>query len=336
MKVSKLPGLGSYGALVENFDWEQPEAYAELKNVNLKSLVTIVKGNGSDNFKNLVKHAPGNLYRLQPFKLVVKYNTTNFLPLATDIEKQALNRVLNLSLGDHAPGWHRVTGKKNDQGESIGIFGETVLNWHSNDFMNHTFTPLVMLYGAENMSASATSFVQTADWYESQTESFKSELNELVAICVRNIQLITPNVLPEDRAIGALDTPDTMRIPLVLDSPGGIRGLHYNAYMTKFEGMSQEDSDKILNKIKSEIFLPENEFPWWWDDDNTLLLFDNSVTLHRRIFREHVNINSRLAERVGYRVTADYAGHEDYNGYLLPEFRSIKQEFINKLANPTW
>jgi alpha-ketoglutarate-dependent taurine dioxygenase len=199
--------------------------------------------------------------------------------------------------------------------------------------MDHDFLPLVMLYGAQNMSASATSFVQTADWYESQTQTFKSELNELVATCVRNVELITPGVPFENMDLVRLQTPDTQRVPLVLDSPGGIRGLHYNLYMTKFEGMSQKDSDKILNKIKSEIFLPENEFPWWWDDDNTLLLFDNSITLHRRLFREQVDVPNRLLERLGYRFNADYVGCRDWNGYLLPEFRSIKQKVIDQIIS---
>jgi hypothetical protein len=252
-------------------------------------------------------------------------------------EKIAFKHAVNMSLGSHAPGWHRVTGQRNDKDEPIGLFGETVLGWHSNEFMSHEFQPLVTLYGATNMSASATSFVQTADWYENQTESFKSELNELVAICVRNPSLITPTATKEDLALATNLRPDVMRIPLVFDSPGKIRGLHYNLYMTKFEGMSQEDSDKILNKIKSEIFAPENEFPWWWSNNHEWLLFDNTITLHRRIFQEGIDARSRLNERVGYRISSDYAGLREHNGYLLSEFReNYHLEVIEKLRNPTW
>ena len=338
MKVSKLPGFGSYGALVEDFEWDQPEAYVELKNINLQSLVTVVRGRGvgSDNFTNLVKNAPGKLTTKRPYRLVLKYNTLNFMSLATEDEKKAYKHACNISLGPHAPGWHRVTGKRNEQDEPLGLFGETVLGWHSNEFMTHEFCPLVMLYGATNMSASATSFVQSADWYESQSESFKSELNELVGISVRNMDLIAPGLRPEDKALSSNTRPDVMRIPLVLDTPGGIRGLHYNVYMTKFEGMSQEDSDKILNKIKKELFVSENEFPWWWDDDHTLLMFDNCITLHRRLFRDGIDVPKRLDTRLGYRFSSDYSGYENYNGYLLPEFRAIKQEVIDKLKNATW
>ena len=36
MKVSKMPGFGSMGTIVENFDWKDPEEYKRLKdNFNL-------------------------------------------------------------------------------------------------------------------------------------------------------------------------------------------------------------------------------------------------------------------------------------------------------------
>jgi alpha-ketoglutarate-dependent taurine dioxygenase len=268
---------------------------------------------------------------------MLKHNTKDFAPLMTEDDKKFLKYAHNLGLGIHAPGWHRVTGKKNEHDEPTGLFGQTVLGWHSDKFMSPEFHPLVLLYGQQNMSESATSFVQTADWYESQTETFKSELNELVAPCVRNpanIELITPGIKhSEGLEFLELQTQDIERIPLVLDSPGGIRGLHFNLYMTKFEGMSQKDSDKILNKIKSEIFLPENEFPWWWDDDYTLLLFDNSITVHRRLFQKQVDVSNRMLERIAYRFSGDYAGCRDWNGYLLPEFRSIKQKFIDQFIS---
>ena len=337
MKVTKLPGFGSYGALVEDFEWDQPEAYRELRDINLKSLLTIVKGNGADNFPNVVKHCPHNLISRRPYRLVLKYGTMNFKPLMSEDESIAFKHATNMSLGSHAPGWHRVTGQRNDDDEPMGLFGETVLNWHSNEMMSNEFQPLVTLYGVQNMSASATSFVQTADWYENQTESFKSELNELVAVCVRNVELITPGVRKEDLALATNLRPDIMRMPLVFDSPGKIRGLHYNLYMTKFEGMSQEDSDKILNKIKSEVFESANEFPWWWSNDHEWLLFDNTICMHRRIFEEGIDIPKRLVERVGYRISSDYAGLREHNGYLLPEFREkYDREVIEKLRNPTW
>lgn len=332
MKVSKLPGFGSFGAIVEDFEWDQPGAYQELKEINLKSLLTVVKGNGSDNFPNLVKHAPDNLITRRPYRLVIKYGTPNFQELMTPAEQQALRHSAAMSLGNHAPGWHRVTGKRTDDGRPMGAFGETELGWHSNEFMTYEFQPLVMLYGAQHMSSSATSFIQTADWYDSQSESFKSELNELVSICELNPRLVVPTIREEDLAVETASRPSSMRVPFVLDSPAGIRGIHYSLFVSRFEGMSQEDSDKILNKFKKELFDTDgNEFPWWWHDDHTLLMFDNTITLHRRIFQDGVDIAKRLDDRLGYRIAADYAGHEDYNGFLLSEFRAYKQEIIDKI-----
>jgi alpha-ketoglutarate-dependent taurine dioxygenase len=338
MKVSKMPGFGSFGAIVEDFEWDQPEAYDQLRELNLKSLVTVVKGNGVNNFNHLASHSSGLLSR-RPSKFALKYNTKNFRNLLTEHERVNGSIHINTVLGPEFPGWHRVTGKTTEDNKPMGIFGDTELDWHSNEFMTYDFQPLVLLYGISDMTGSATSFIQTADWYDSQTESFKSELNELISICDFDPRKVIPNGRDIDLELVKLSNPNqnNFRKPLVLDSVGGIRGINYSHFIKGFEGLSQEDGNKIIKKIRTELIDAGNEYDYWWDHDvGDLLVFDNTICVHMRKIKEEINMVEKLHRRVGYRLTGDYTDHIQWNGFLQQEFRDYRQETINKLLDPYW
>ena len=343
MKVSSIPGMGSFGAFVDDFEWDQPEAYKELRDVNMKTLLTVVRGKGQDNFMNLVQHAP-NLVTRRPNRWSLKYNVENPIPYMNDEEKQSLEMYKHLALGSHAPGWHRVSGKTTEKGELMGIFGDTELGWHSNEFMSYDFSPLVVLYGAENMTNSATSFFQTVDWYNRQSESFRSELDELICICKYEPRKVIPNGRDKDIEMVKLlnNTGEDFKIPLVLTSPGGHKGLHYGHFVVGFEGLSQKDNDRILGILEKYFFESGEEYDYWWPNDTgDMLLFDNSVMMHRRkmdptMYSELDVMSKRLHVRVGHRITGDYAGHEDYNGFSQPEYHAYRQQTIDKLLSGSW
>jgi hypothetical protein len=343
MKVTHIPGMGSFGAFVDDFEWDQPDAYKELRDVNMKTLLTVVRGKGQDNFMNLVEHSP-NLVTRRPNRWSLKYNVENPIPYMDEEEKRSLELYKYLAVGNHAPGWHRVSGKTTDKGELMGIFGDTELGWHSNEFMSYDFSPLVVLYGSENMTNSATSFFQTVDWYNRQTESFKSVLDELICICKYEPRKVIPNGRDKDIEMVKLlnNTGKDFRIPLVFTSPGGHKGLHYGHFVTGFEGMSQQESDKILGILEKYFFESGDEYDYWWaNDTGDMLLFDNSVMMHRRkmdpkLYGVREDMTARLHVRIGHRITGDYAEHEDYNGFTQPEFREYRQQTIDKLLSGSW
>lgn len=339
MKITKMPGLGSYGAVVENFDWADPESYNELKRINLKNLVTVVKGRGYNNFGNVAKHF-GNVVttRLPGAKWALKYGKDWYNQLSgseIDIIKTTKHWPVDVVT---APGWVRVTGEKTQDGIPLGLFGETELLWHSDESAIPTFAPVVALYGMRHMNTSATCFVQTADWYESQTESFRSELDDLVAIYNWDNNKIQPGSdYINEEIIKSNNVPvENYKLPLVINSTGGIKGLYFSNFITKFEGMSQQESDNLLDKIRSEIFVPDYRFDYWWEHgQGDLVIFEQSITLHKRLIKPGLDLKTELAQRLAYRSTGDYTGLLDYNPFTKEPYQSLRKQSLSTLNDPT-
>jgi hypothetical protein len=340
MKVSKMPGFGSLGTIVEDFEWDQPQAYEELRELNIKSLVTVVRGDGVNRFDSVVKNMR-HVVATRPGRNTLKYGLMrDYSGVMT--EEEEINQRINgkWMIGESAPGWVRVTGKRDEEGNTLGAFGDTELLWHSNEFARPTFAPVVVLYGMTHMNTSATCFVHSADWYDKQSESFRSELNELISICDwdKNALMPSGDSNLELNMRMAFVPQNGSRMPLVMDSVGGSRGLHYSKFIVGFEGMTKADSDKIINKIESELFVPEYQYDYWWDNPGgDLVLFEQSITLHMRKIVEGLDLRGELKERNAHRLAGDYRGHINYNGFLQKEFRDIRQtELIAKLNDPSY
>ena len=75
----------------------------------------------------------------------------------------------------------RVTGKKIN-GYHTGLFDHGELLWHSNECGDLAFTPGVALLGQHGMTKSATGVMVTAPYYNSISDSMRSELDEMVLI----------------------------------------------------------------------------------------------------------------------------------------------------------
>ena len=342
MKVSKMPGFGSLGTVIENFDWQNPEDYKQLKDINIESLVTVVKGDGTDQFQHLIKNFRHTVtIRTLSNRRMMRHGP-NWMNTQSPEEKRAAELTSRWSLGDHAPNWHRVTGKRDNEGYRVGAFGDTELLWHSNEYASPSFCPVVALYGANHMNTSATCFLQTVDWYEKQTESFRSELDEMIVVGKWDNELLQPGSSFEDHITMkmAFVPDDTLRTPLVIKSPAGRKALHWSTWITGIEGLSKPDSDKLIAKITKEIFVDEYQYDYWWDhSQGDMVLFDNTVTMHMRKVKENMDLKSELHERLGYRNVGDYTGHEDYNPFLQIEFQEKRNRLmrvIRKINKTGW
>ena len=78
MKITKINGLGSFGAYVDNFEWDSADAWKELQEVNLKTLLTVVRGNGTTkNFRSVIKniHLLGTGRKSRDAYYIKKYGT---------------------------------------------------------------------------------------------------------------------------------------------------------------------------------------------------------------------------------------------------------------------
>lgn len=338
MKVSKIPGLGRFGVFIDDLDFDNitDEEWMEIGNLHLNSLVTIIRN---------VKISPGdydrrinmwgNPHSTFALKLGKKYkkpnplyeiltqDTVNSIPV--DISDK--NYVINLSnviayQETENPNTCvvKVTGKKKEDGSPLGMFADGELLWHSNESGNLVFAPGVSLLGESGTVGSATGFVTTPDWYEEQSESFRSELDEMIIQHAFTPGRINPGLNEDQDSIMHKNMcPEPVELPLVIQSPAGIRGIHYSINtINSIKGMTQKESQDIFDQINKTLFVEKYTYDHWYQQDNDLCLFDNSVTLHRRL--------GGISNRMCYRIQYQYSK-------LIPEWNPyLKEPFISQFA----
>jgi len=308
MKISKIPGLGRFGVFIDDVDFKNitDEEWMEIGKIHLDSLVTIIRNTKLDPDRyNELMLKWGTPRGVENFNVYKKYGINSGKEFyercfAEDptIDQKHREWGKHLYRLSHRPALLRVSGKLDEDGNPIGMFAEGELLWHSNESGNLTFTPGVSLLGQENMIGSSTGFVTTVDWYESQSDSFRSELDEMIVLHKFTPGKVNPGLREEqDVLMRAMCVADDTEIPMVMNSPGGFTGLHYSVNtMDRIKGMTKEESDKIFDIIGKGIFTEENIYDHWYQHDDDLLLFDNSITLHRRLG----DVKGRLAYRIQY------------------------------------
>ena len=209
----------------------------------------------------------------------------------------------------------RVTGKKIN-GYHTGLFDHGELLWHSNECGDLAFTPGVALLGQHGMTKSATGVMVTAPYYNSISDSMRSELDEMVLIhnfvdgkinANGENNIVYKNMCPE---------PDT-EIPLVIQSPAGIKGLHYS-----FNTVTGSNNDRLLAEVKKGI--EKYIYDYWWENDDDLMIFDNSITQHRRL--------GDTTDRLCLRYQFDYTYLQDdlYQPYLQEPYITRYTERVQK------
>jgi alpha-ketoglutarate-dependent taurine dioxygenase len=351
MKINKIPGLGRFGVFIDDLDLNNitDEEWVEVGKIHLESLVTIIRCNKLDHltYYNLMMKWGDNRWT-RPLQLYKKYGK----PIKELFSKRLLDAndlkdMLDYKRGDvdkKCPGMVRVTGKKNEKGQLLGVFGDGGLGWHSDGSADLAFTPGISLMGVESMIGSSTGFCTTVDWYEKQTESFRSELDEMVLI--NNFRtthadfddqnrLHIKYILEDDEVQKNVyhnnQCPiDDSEFPLVIQSPGGIKGLHYTVdTFDKIKGMSKSDSNKLLTKISKEIFTEEYIYEHKYQSNTDIMLFDNSITLHNREIKDSLISHNRMA----YRIQFDYdkLTGEQYRPFFQKKFQELRNENMKDL-----
>jgi len=338
MKVSKIPGFGSYGVYIDDVDFDQmtEEQWLEIGQIHMKNLVTIIR-------KCNVKYTD----TVKWSELWGPRRHSSMLTICKDYPGLTMKQIVDLALKNSdiisnshketiftyfktraANGIQRVTDKKNTKGEQIGMFPDGELLWHSNEAANPIFAPGVALLGSENMIGSSTGFLQTADYYESVSESFRSELNDMVVI-----HRFTPGKLhvgiheAQDRLMQINMCPEEeSELPMVINSPGGITGLHYSINTVYgIKGMSKTESDKLFEKINKDLITEKYIYDHWYQDNNDWCFFDNSITVHRRL--------GEVKGRLAYRVQHSYENIQikDYNPYFQEHYIDLYNKKLNDL-----
>lgn len=343
MKLTKIPGLGRFGVYIDDVDLQNitKDEWAEIGKIHLSSLVTIIRGNQLTPAKYYDLFAEWGKPRFsRPLNFYLKYGKPLKQLVTQDLldeqDKNELRLARLWQIDKRRPGMIRVTGMKNSKGESMGVFDNGELLWHSNECSDPAFVPGVSLMGYQEMIGSCTGFVTTADWFETQSESFKSELRELVTVNNYRPASLNPVIKEEQEQFyknNMCPIPNG-ELPLIIKSPGGIEGVHLPATtFDYFKGMSKKDSVNLYNKIWNGLLQPQYIYEHWYKNDNDILVFDNSITLHNR----KIENNGISANRVGLRVQFDY-NHlvENYEPFIHNQQYNIqRQHRIDLMATAT-
>lgn len=347
MKISKIPGLGRFGIFIDdmNFNTMTDEEWDIIGQLHLENLVTIFRNvtvdpilyekriNELGGANHLFSLRMNKKYGVTDSKSLVGNSEINGVPI-DKIDVDIVNSLKRINAIDEAggnnTGMMRVSGKRDADGNAIGMFAEGELIWHSNESGQLAFHPGVALLGRSGVVGSATGFVTTPDWYESQSESFRSELDEMVLLHVFTPGKINPGLRADQDIImyGNMCPEDGTEIPLVIQSPGGIRGLHYSIpTMNSIKGMTATESRSVFDYITKTLLVDEYIYDHWYKQDNDLCLFDNAITLHRRL--------GGIRDRVCLRIQHTYAKIEQPNTrrYFQDSYESTYRETIHALKN---
>jgi alpha-ketoglutarate-dependent taurine dioxygenase len=349
MKVSKIPGLGRFGIIIDDLDFNNltDEEWLHIGQLHMQSLVTVIRNTNctKDQLAERILQFGETRYGLKTY-LIKKYSKP--WPIIVNDARERADyldsndgtaiRALFCTQERTDSGYDvsRVTGGHDEDGNPKGLFADGELLWHSNESGTLTWTPGVALLAHNNVIGSATGFVTTPDYYESVSESFRSELNEMILLHRFTPGKINPGLDKEQDAImhANMCPIDNVEVPMVIQSPGGIKGLHYSINTVhSIKGMTKKESDKIFNNINKELFTKKYVYDHWYKNNNDLMLFDNSITLHRRL--------GNTQGRMCYRIAHDYTNLQDgaYQPYLqqpyaneyAKEMRSIIK--ISKIKN---
>ena len=149
--------------------------------------------------------------------------------------------------------------RRDENGDFTGMFPDGELLWHANESGNFLFAPSVVFYGYEDIVGSSTGFLTTTDWYEEQTESFRSELDDMILVHSFTKNRFTPELSEDEQQVIIKNNmcPERCELPMVMQSPGGIKGLHYTITSTVsgIKGATDSEFKKITDSIASTVAL---------------------------------------------------------------------------------
>lgn len=348
MKVSKIPGLGRFGIYIDDVDFDNltQEEWVEIGKLHLKNLVTIIRNTNLKpkayaqwmerlaTCRYLPDYRFSKKYGKQAIEFIMRSRHGGDL---SELSPEDLDYILKMA---RLMPWQEdgtplpllaVSGKKDADGNPIGTFADGELLWHSSESGNLAAATDVSLLAYEGTVGSSTGFLTTVDWYEQQSNAFRSELDEMVMLHSFTPGRINPGLTyqyQDDIMEPHMCPVPNTEIPLVINSPGGYTGLHYPVNtIDSIKGMTKEESQKVFDQINKTLFTEEHIFDHWYKNDGDLLIFDNSITLHRRL--------GEIKNRLGFRYQFDFDKQcldKPYMPYRQEPYISMYREQITDIV----
>ena len=298
MKVSPLNNFGSFGVFIDDVDMNEmtDDQWQEIGKLFIEKLVIIFRNINItkkqfldyNNKWGSIKGVTGAILKDRYGPTFNSQNPDTWFNVSQEDKDYLLSRQHWAEYLEEGGFLTRVYGGKDQNGNALGIFDSGDLNWHSNEVANLTFSPAVSLLGNQFMKDSSTGFLQTVDLYESLPESFRSELDEMVVIHrfipgITNEREYTDKTIAKQTRMNFCPI-DNLETPLICTAPNGRKGFHYTLNTrAQIRGLSVDESQKIFSMLDRLIFDDRWTYDHWYQSDNTLCVFDNSVTMHRRL-----------------------------------------------------
>lgn len=290
MKTRKLNGFGSLGVEIYDIDLKtcSDDELLEVGKIVIDQLVVYVNSETCSLNPSRLNHIakifgdPFGGIDQSAYKIVEYKKKHNLLSRA---DLQTLKELKKIRLGlEEYDGMIRVTGKKDDEGDYVGMFADGELDWHSDRQGTGNFSPLIMLMAQEQTEGTCTDFLQTCDAYEDLPKSDKNLFDELIAIHRYLPNKIAPGLnKSQDNIVRMNMCPiDNSEVPLVCYSPGGRKGirLSYNT-IVGFKNKTDTESNEIIEFMKHWFLQDKYAYRQNWKNGE-MIFMDQTVTVHRR------------------------------------------------------
>lgn len=177
-----------------------------------------------------------------------------------------------------------VTGKKDQDGDYLGMFADGELDWHSDRQGTGNFCPCIGLMSVEGAVGTSTEFLQTADAFEKLSSGDRKFLSELIAVHSYTPGKIAPGLnYSQDNIVRMNMCPvDLSEVPVACSSTTGRLGvrLSYNT-IVGFKGYENKDTQEIIKWMLDTFMKDEYLYHHDWNNGD-MVWMDQTITVHRR------------------------------------------------------
>lgn len=191
---------------------------------------------------------------------------------------------ISKAVDDFKEGMSRVSYTRNEKGKPTGIFTNGELDWHSDQQTYHDKQRIIGLMALSGTKNSQTTFLCSANTYDSLNHEDKSMIDELWSVWAWDGGKMAKDLIPSQLEIVRyhMSPLDLMECPLVDETATGRKGIKFPSHsFSHFRGMSAEESQKVKDYIWSKLNKPENIYTQNWEDGQ-IVFMDQNITLHAR------------------------------------------------------
>lgn len=197
----------------------------------------------------------------------------------------------------------RVTGQKVN-GKSSGIFGEGILDWHSN-LNGLDRADGVALQGYKGVENTSTTWVNTSVAFKEMPEDLKNRCQNVYCEYEYSPEIWagdkeTISVITQNKGNGLIQKGRTSyKMWLIQKNIAGNQGLYF---YTNNKCKVISDDKKLFQDLKDFIFQEKYMYQHWYEVGD-IVLSDQLLSLHKRDQNEPEILAKRILHRITFKVS---------------------------------